>query len=273
MTDEKKKNDTRLVPPKKEPKFVPFPEEVQEAQRKLTERISKQSYVEINRLKPDYTHWAKLSSWTCTEMIFLAYGVDPVKGLQGDNYSTGLKHGFVPFPDIEKGLHLTKRAQNDWQLQDRNTPINSILWCDKSQIAVPEELRKLCVEAERHKIDHDEDLNRIADVIREEYQKTSSSEEEGSNEIKTEEEDSDEIKANDNYYRLLSIVLEMHLDESHRMKFYSQADLIDHIESRFKKHEPNRSGISKRALEAVFAEVNRIRPMKVNISEEKPTKK
>ena len=253
MTDEKKKKSTRLVPPKKEPKFFKLREE----------RISKQSYVEINRLKPDYTHWAKLSSWTCTEMIFLAYGVDPIKGLQGDTYSTGLKHRFDPFPDIEKGLQLTKRAQNDWQLQDRNTPVDSILWCDKTQIAVPKELRKLCVQAHRHKIDHDEDLKRIADVIREKHQKTSSSE----------EEDSDEIKASDNYYRLLSIVLEMHLDDSHRMNFHSQAELITYIEERFKKHEPNRSGINKRALEAVFAEVNRIRPMKGNISEEKPTKK
>ena len=253
MTDEKKKKSTRLVPPKKEPKFFKLREE----------RISKQSYVEINRLKPDYTHWAKLSSWTCTEMIFLAYGVDPIKGLQGDTYSTGLMHRFDPFPDIEKGLQLTKRAQNDWQLQDRNTPIKSILWLQKTQIAVPEELSKPCFEFEQNRIDHDELVQRVADIKTEEHQKTSSSE----------KEDSDEIKASDNYYRLLSIVLEMHLDESHRKTFHSQAELITHIEERFKKHEHARSGISKRSLEAAFAEVNRIRPVKVNISEEKPTKK
>ena len=67
MTDEKKKKSTRLVPPKKEPKFVKLREE------RISKQSSKQSYVEINRLKPDYNHWAKLSSWTCTEMIFLAY--------------------------------------------------------------------------------------------------------------------------------------------------------------------------------------------------------
>ena len=67
------------------------------------------TFIQLNKLEPDYSHWAKATSWTCTEMIFLVNGVDPDKTLagKGDTYGNALKYHFEPFITIQKQLKLT----------------------------------------------------------------------------------------------------------------------------------------------------------------------
>ena len=111
------------------------------------------SYVELNRLQADFVYWSKMSSWTCHETIFLINGVDPVKALKGDNYSTGLRHGFNPFPTIEKQLAAIVRAKNDGRLDDRNRPVSALYWCyEDVEFDVPSELL-LLVDQQREKLD------------------------------------------------------------------------------------------------------------------------
>jgi len=168
------------------------------------------TFIQLNNLEPDYSHWAKATSWTCTEMIFLVNGVDPDKTLagKGDTYGNALKYHFEPFITIQKQLKLTDRAQNDEVLPSRNSPLSSTSWCQRMQIPVPFELLSLCVDATNHKLAHDEVLEELKKNAEE---KLASSEKEVLKASKTKDAGEDELA---NRMRLIGALSAMLQDDS-----------------------------------------------------------
>ena len=185
------------------------------------------TFIQLNNLEPDYSHWAKATSWTCTEMIFLVNGVDPDKTLagKGDTYGNALKYHFEPFITIQKQLKLTDRAQNDEVLPSRNSPLSSTSWCQRMQIPVPFELLSLCVDATNHKLAHDEVLEEL---------KKNAEELDPKPNVKALKDKEPGSILLENRLRLVGVLVETLTDaEREKKHFSSEGELISYLDKRY----------------------------------------
>jgi len=205
------------------------------------------TFIQLNKLEPDYSHWAKATSWTCTEMIFLVNGVDPEKALagKGHTYGNALKYHFEPFITIQKQLKLTDRAKNDEVLPSRNSPLSSISWCQSKQIQVPLELLRLCVDATKHKLTHDEVLEELKKNAEELDPKLNVKA------LKDKEPGEDAMK---NRNRLVAILKDMLLDPDvgkHGV-FKNQEAIANYIHTNYDEKYPDKK-LTAKGIQDIFA--------------------
>ena len=69
------------------------------------------------------------------------------------------------------------------------------------------------------------------------------------------------VRKETNLYRLISIMAELMVDPNCKSQFSSVAQMTALITEKYKDKEPEQSGLSKKALDIVFRDVRKIRPI------------
>lgn len=120
------------------------PEENAKVTKEKLKRDS-ENYVEANNLRADFAYWAKATTWTIPETVFLINGIDPEKALSSPEkfYERALECHFEPFGTIKRQWKLIQRAASDGRLAERNKPVSSLYWCDEVGLDMPVELVEL----------------------------------------------------------------------------------------------------------------------------------
>jgi hypothetical protein len=133
------------------------PEEYAKAKKEKLKRDS-ENYVKANNLRADFAYWAKATTWTIPETVFLINGIDPDKALSSPKnlYQRALEYHLEPFVTIERQWKLIQRAASDGRLAERNKPVSSLYWCDEVELDMPVELVELVSKQTSKIIERDE---------------------------------------------------------------------------------------------------------------------
>jgi hypothetical protein len=226
----------------------------------MTEELTaSQKFIALNNLKVDYDHWKSMSSWTCTETIFIINGIDPVKALVKRSlfldletlYGDGLTCRYDVFIKIEKQINLIGRAKNDGHLSDRNKPITALTWCMQEGIEVPEE----CVNAVKAQVDKRAEWQAITEALRQNS--------EGETEDQADAQKAGETKT-ENLLRLIGLLKNMLADEKlikdltrDPTGFSKQKDLVQYISGLYAEDHPNK-GLQVSKLNQILSAANQV---------------
>ena len=105
---------------------------------------SERSFIIANGIRAKLEHWAKFTSWTKQEAIYVMRGIDFPKMLAGDGLFTEAKKNYFPtFAEIRQTEQLADRAVLDRELPTRAHPTSWLLWAKKNNIPVIENLPEL----------------------------------------------------------------------------------------------------------------------------------
>lgn len=221
--------------------------------------IEKRRFFHEKKADADFEHWSRMPYWSLDEAIALSFGKDPEVVFLGR--MKGIVPYLSPFVNSYRKLHeVGGRAVSTEELTDPVKPADFIVWAERNNVPIPARMKeilasrvpapskpdweKLYKELSEKNKSNIEDLQAQADALTTALEKAES----GKPLLARERASFNNIIG-----ALLGILLGKSSSGVPYSQFNSQQSIIDAIHGNY----GSKSGLSKRNLEAKFAEAQK----------------